>query len=341
MYYDVTIGIPVYQAGEFINRTMESALAQSYSNIEYLIIDDGSQDDSIIKIRQLQYTHPRGNQIRIISHPHNQGVAEARNRIIGEAKGEYLYFMDSDDIIAPDTIKLLMSYIKKHSAEIVFGSYEKTELNGDKKLYQYPDTIYQDNDDFACFAYRKYFGIQASACNFLVKTSLLRDNHLKFCNSKFWEDTIFTLELVTYIKKAVTLSTITYSYLRRERSLSDIRPDDRIEKKEILQYFKTVEELKKRKIDLINRPFYPNRSYIALMSDIYIICNIFKRWNYITPSFSFKELKAYLNHPATFSEICSFNQGRIKNIILYIIGKLPPLLCVFSIWCMGKLKKII
>ena len=94
MYYDVTIGIPVYQAEEFINRTMESALAQSYSNIEYLIIDDGSQDDSIIKIRQLQCTHPRGNQIRSISHQHNQGVAEARNTIISKAKGEYLYFMD-------------------------------------------------------------------------------------------------------------------------------------------------------------------------------------------------------------------------------------------------------
>lgn len=341
MYYDVTIGIPVYQAEEFINRTMESALAQSYSNIEYLIIDDGSQDDSIIKIRQLQCTHPRGNQIRIISHQHNQGVAEARNTIISEAKGEYLYFMDSDDIIVSDTIELLMSYIKKYGADIVFGSYEKTELNGEKILYQYPDTIYQDNDDFACFAYRKYFGIQASACNFLVKTSLLRDNHLKFCNSRFWEDTIFTLELVTYIKKAVTLSTITYSYLRREKSLSDIRSDERIEKKEIRQYFKTVDELKQRKESLIKKPYYPNRCYIAIMSDIYIICNILKRWNYITPSFSLNELKSQLNHPATLSQILAFRQTRLKNLFLYSLGKLPAPFSIGAIWCMGKMKRII
>ena len=341
MYYDVTIGIPVYQAEEFIYRTMESALAQSYSNIEYLIIDDGSQDDSITKIRQLQCTHPRGNQIRIISHQHNQGVAEARNTIISKAKGEYLYFMDSDDIIVSNTIELLMSYIKKYGADIVFGSYEKTELNGEKILYQYPDTIYQDNDDFACFAYRKYFGIQASACNFLVKTSLLRDNHLKFCNSRFWEDTIFTLELVTYIKKAVTLSTITYSYLRREGSLSDIRPDDRIEKKEILQYFKTVDELKQRKESLIKKSYYPNRCYIAIMSDIYIICNILKRWNYITPSFSLNELKSQLNHPATLSQILAFRQTRLKNLFLYLLGKLPAPLSIGAIWCMGKMKRII
>lgn len=341
MHYDVTIGIPVYQSEKLIIRTMESALAQSYPNIEFLIIDDGSKDDSLKNIHQLKCTHPRGCHIRIISHPNNQGVAEARNEIIKEANGEYLYFMDSDDLIDPNTINLLMSYIKKYDAEIVFGSYEKTELNGNKILYQYPDAVYQNNLDFACFAYRKYFGIQASACNYLVKTSLIREHNLKFCNSKFWEDTIFTLELVTYIEKAVTLSAITYSYLCREGSLSDIRPNEFISKNEIIQYFKTVDELKKRKSDLISKPYYPNRCYIAIMSDIYIICNIFKRWNYLSPSFTFKELKANLYHPATFTEICSFKQGRIKNIILYIIGKLPPLLCIFSILCMGKFKKII
>lgn len=341
MYYDVTIGIPVYQAEEFINRTMDSALAQSYSNIEYLIIDDGSQDDSILKIRQLQYTHPRGCHIRILSHTNNLGVAEVRNEIINEAKGDYLYFMDSDDIIVPDTIELLMSHIKKYGADIVFGSYEKTELNGEKRIYQYSDTIYQENDDFTCFAYRKYFGIQASACNFLVKTSLLRDNHLKFFNSRFWEDTVFTLELVTYVKKAVTLSTITYSYLCRERSLSDIRPDDRIEKKEIVQFFKTVDELKQRKDSLIKKPYYPNRCYIAIMSDIYIICNILKRWNYISPSFTFKELKSQLSHPARLSEILAFRQARLKNLILYLLGLIPAPISIGAIWCMGKMKKII
>ena len=341
MHYDVTIGIPVFQAESYLNKTIESALAQTYPSIEFLIADDGSIDTSIDIIRHLQASSKRGYAIRIITNSSNLGVSQTRNRIIEEAQGDYLYFLDSDDTIPSNTIELLMGNIKKHHAEIAFGSYERIDLDRQRSIYQYPDAVYETNDEFASFAYRKYFGIQASTCNFLVKTSLLREHHLKFCNSKFWEDTIFTLELVTYIKKAVTLSTITYSYLCRERSLSDIRPDDRIEKKEILHYFKTVDELKQRKDSLIKKPYYPNRCYIAIMSDIYIICNIFKRWEYISPSFTFKELKAYLNHPATFTEICSFNQGRIKNIILYIIGKLPPLLCVFSIWCVGKLKKIV
>lgn len=337
----VTIGIPVYQTEKYIKQALESALNQDYPNIEYILIDDGSKDASMVIVRELQTSHSRGNDIRLMTNSSNLGVSQTRNRIIEEAQGDYLYFLDSDDIIPPNTITLLMENIKKYDAEIVIGSYEKIGLNGERSLYQYPDAVYETNEEFASFAYRKYFGIQASACNFLVKTSLLRDNHLTFCNSKFWEDTIFTLELVTYIKKAVTLSTITYSYLRREGSLSDIRPDDRIEKKEILQYFKTVDELKQRKESLIKKPYYPNRCYIAIMSDIYIICNILKRWNYITPSFSLNELKSQLNHPATLPQILAFRQTRLKNLFLYLLGKLPAPLSIGAIWCLGKIKKIV
>ena len=341
MQYDVTIGIPVYQAENYIKKTIESALAQTYPNIEFLIADDGGKDQSIEIIRELRASHKRGCAIRIISHQENLGVSQTRNRIIEEAQGDYLYFLDSDDVIPPNTIELLMRNIKKHHAEIAFGSYERIDLGGQRSVYQYPDVVFDTNDKFACFAYRKYFGIQASTCNFLIKTSILKNNQLHFCNSKFWEDTIFTLELVTYIERAVLLSNITYSYLCRERSLSDIRPDDIIEKKEILQYFKTVDKLKQRKGSLIKRPYYPNRCYIAMMSDIYIICNILKRWRYISPSFSFKELKKQLNHPATLLEILVFRQTRLKNLLLFFLGKLPAPISIGAIWCMGKMKKII
>lgn len=341
MHYNVTIGVPVFQAEDYIRKTIEAALAQTYPNIEFLIVDDGSKDASMDIVRKLQTSHSRGYNIRLMTNSSNLGVSQARNRIIEEARGDYLYFLDSDDIIPPNTIALLMENIEKYDAEIAIGSYEKIGLNEERSVYQYPDAVYKTNEEFANFAYRRYFGIQASACNFLVKTSLIRDCQLRFCNSKFWEDTVFTLELVTYIKKAVLLSTITYSYLCRERSLSDIRYDDIIEKKEILQYFKTVDKLKQRKDSLIKRPYYPNRCYIAMMSDIYIICNILKRWKYITPSFSFKELKSQLNHPSTLLEILAFRQARLKNLLLYFLGIIPAPICIGAIWCMGKMKKII
>ena len=186
MGYDVTIGIPVFRSEDYIRQTLESALSQSYPSIEYLIVDDCGGDNSIAIVQDLRRNHPRGNHIRILSHPENRGVSAARNLIINEARGDYLYFMDSDDMIADSTIELLMQNIRQYQAEIAFGSYEKTEVSGEKTIYQYPSLQLLEEDGLAIFAFRKYGGIQASACNFLVKTSLLREHQLKFCNSKFW-----------------------------------------------------------------------------------------------------------------------------------------------------------
>ena len=87
MEYDVTIGIPVYQAEKYLSRSLESALAQSYPSIEFLLVDDGSTDGSLSIAQDYQKNHPRGGAIRLIFHDHNLGVSAARNRIIEEASG--------------------------------------------------------------------------------------------------------------------------------------------------------------------------------------------------------------------------------------------------------------
>ena len=96
MKYDVTIGIPMYNVEGYIKRTMESALSQTYQSIEFLVVDDGSSDGSLAIVRNLQSTHPRGNDIRIIVHPKNLGPSVARNRIIDEAKGELEEIRDEE-----------------------------------------------------------------------------------------------------------------------------------------------------------------------------------------------------------------------------------------------------
>ena len=168
MKYDVTIGIPVYRSKDYIWQALESALLQSYPSIEFLIVDDAGGDGSMDIVRELQAAHQRGKDIRILTHHENQGVSASRNQIIDEAQGEYLYFMDSDDVIAENTISLMMQNIRQYEAEIVFGSYEKIELSGEKSVYCYPSLQLLETDALASFAYRKYAGIQASACNYLV-----------------------------------------------------------------------------------------------------------------------------------------------------------------------------
>ena len=89
--YEVTIGIPVYNAEKYIRLAMDSALAQTFNDIEFLVIDDCGTDSSVDIVREYQQTHPRGKDIRIVRQPQNGGLGRARNRIIDEAQGIYLY----------------------------------------------------------------------------------------------------------------------------------------------------------------------------------------------------------------------------------------------------------
>lgn len=341
MKYDVTIGIPMYNVENYIERTMLSALSQTFPSIEYLVLDDGSDDSTLEVVRHLQESHPRGNDIHIITHAENMGVSMARNRILEDAQGEFLYFLDSDDIIREDTISLMMSQVKEYGADIVFGSMEKIMISGERTIYQYPQMHFHQVDDLSLFSYRRYAGIQASACNFLVRLSIIRENRLSFYKSNYWEDFVFVLDLVTYIDKAVLLSDITYTYICRQNSLSNFQKREIIEKDEILRNVGVAEYMKSGCFRSKDKPYFPQRCYIAVMTDFYIACNILKQRKIIIPRITCKEIRNLFSYPVSVWEICSFRQYRMRNIFLYILGKMPSPLCVSIIWCLGKMKKLI
>ena len=341
MKYDVTIGIPVYKSRNYIRKALESALAQTYPSIEFLLIDDAGNDGSLAIVEEMQQIHRRGKDMRIISHDRNIGVSASRNQIIDEAEGEYLYFMDSDDIIADNTISLLIQNVRQFDAEIVFGSYEKIELSGERVIYQYPSLQLLGKDKLAVLAYRKFGGIQASACNYLVKTSLLRETNLRFVDINYWEDLVFTFDLVTYISRAVLLSDITYTYMCRENSLSHYQQRQSISKEEVMQNIKAINYLKETSSVLYNKVYFSHRCYNIVMTDFYMACNILKRNKSIQPRISNEEIKTMMSHPATWNQIGTFRQVRLKNQFLFLVGKMPSLLCVATIWILGKLKKLV
>ena len=193
----------------------------------------------------------------------------------------------------------------------------------------------------AVFAYRKYAGIQASACNFLVKTSLLRENNLRFIHACYWEDFVFTFDLVTFISRAVLLPDITYTYLCRENSLSHYQSRPQLTKAEIMQNVQSINHLKRSFSNIYSKVYYPNRCLNIVKTDFYMACHIIKRRRDIIPSVSNREIRAMMTHPATFRQICTFRQSCLENLLFFALGKLPPSLCVVVIWMIGKTKKLI
>lgn len=339
--YDVTIGIPIFNSVDCIHNTLLSALSQSYPSIEFLLVDDACTDGTFEVVNNIIPTHDRGEDIHIISHQNNQGVSASRNQIIDKAQGEYLYFMDSDDLIADNTIELLMQNAQRFEAEIVFGSYERIDLAGNRTVFQYPSLQLLKADELACFAYRKYGGIQASSCNYLISTKLIRDNHLYFIDTNYWEDFVFTFDLVTLISRAVLLPNITYSYICRENSLSHYQKRERILKTEVANNIAAIDRLKKTTVSLSNKVYYPNRCFVIVLTNFFMACHILRHRRIIYPRFTYREIRAMMAHPATWKQIGSFVQIRFKNRCMYILGKMPSFICVLLILFVGRLKKLI
>jgi len=124
----VSVIIPFYNASSFLTEAIESVLNQEIKDIEIIALDDGSTDDSVEKISQI-----KDLRLKIVRQE-NAGAAVARNNGVLIARGEYVCFLDADDIWAPDKLKLQLAEIEKNSAiNMVFGQvkelYDKSVLN--------------------------------------------------------------------------------------------------------------------------------------------------------------------------------------------------------------------
>lgn len=104
----VSVIIPVYNAEDFLEEAIRSVLGQNYGNIEIIAVNDGSTDNSLGILKQYE-------RDVIVIDQKNAGVASARNRGIAEAKGEYVAFLDNDDIFLPDKIRAQVAYLEEHA----------------------------------------------------------------------------------------------------------------------------------------------------------------------------------------------------------------------------------
>ena len=344
MKYVVTIGIPVFNAEHFIRQTMDSVLVQSFESIEYLIVDDCGTDGTMAIVRELQQTHPRGEDIHVLSQPRNMGVSAARNRIIDEAQGRFLYFMDADDLMEPNTIALLMEHQRRTGAEIVYGSYNKIETYNENKvdsIVRYPLLELVGDGCLAEYAWHKYGNLQTTIWNYVVDVEMLRRSKVRFIDTYFWEDMAFTFDLLPYCQHAVLLPYITYHYMCHYDSLSKYQDRTQISKDEVLRNISTVDYMKLQCIKAKKKSYLPQRCLNVLRTDIYMMCYILKNAHKITPSFSRQELKTIMTHPATLSEIMDFPHERIKNLMFYLFSKLPARMVVWIMTVIGKSKGLI
>ena len=214
--FNVSIITPVYNVERCIEKTINSVKNQTLKNFELLLIDDGSKDRSIeiaenlLKDSDVNY--------KIITQE-NSGVSAARNRGIKEAEGEYICFLDSDDYIHEDYIKLMYDKASKYDCDLVFCDY--THVDGEGKVLIPSTTKFlKDSIDGKQAALKQLNGdITIGMGSALYRKSIIDENKILFdTNRKYAEDVVFTIKSLINMKKIMSVDKSLMYYVRWDLS---------------------------------------------------------------------------------------------------------------------------
>lgn len=199
----VSIIIPVYNVEKYISRCIESVLNQTFKDFELILINDGSQDNSL----QIMNNYSDDERIKIIDQK-NMGPAKTRNRGIEEANGEYIMFIDSDDYIDDNYVENYFDCLNEADYDLVIGGYQK--INGNKIEFkrQLKDGIFS-----------KY--IVTGPVAKLYKKSFLTKNNIIFLDTKASEDVYFNLLAYSKNPNIKIIDNIGYYYVYNSNSLSN------------------------------------------------------------------------------------------------------------------------
>lgn len=211
----ISVIIPVYNVSEYLTRCVESVLNQTYDNIEIILVDDGSTDNSGWLCDQYENKH---NNIKAFHKP-NGGLSSARNYGIDKAKGDYLGFVDSDDYIAPDMYKCLYTLINEGEYDISICGLFRTDGRNKVPDVKKKITVYS-RDDFL----KKILKINTEkpnhyAVNKLYRKKLFSNQNVRYPEGLTSEDIEGTFRLGMEANGIVETSEIKYFYTVRMNSI--------------------------------------------------------------------------------------------------------------------------
>ena len=205
----VSILVPFYQVERYIERCARSVLEQSYQDIEYIFINDGSSDNSLSCLQKILDDFPqRINQVRIISNTTNKGLAYCRNLGIQECTGSFVFWVDADDWITPSAIQQLIDLQTKTDADIVNG---RVVAVGEEESHEIPFSSHSSRMDTLTGILD--FSIKPMVWGRLIRTSLYRDHSIQCIEGiDYKEDFQVVPRLFYYAGTVADLDAVIYYY---------------------------------------------------------------------------------------------------------------------------------
>jgi len=210
----VSIIIPVYNVQDYLARCVDSVLTQTYTDLEIILVDDGSIDISGDICDEYALHDAR---VRVI-HKENGGLSDARNAGLDVARGNYVAFIDADDYVHPSFVELLLKTINETGAQIAVSTWQELK-DGDKprkvKTKRPRCTILTQEEAISSVFYQKK--LNHSACSRIFETQLF--NNLRFPEGMLYEDLAIIYPLLCKVEKVALINTPMYYYMHRQGSI--------------------------------------------------------------------------------------------------------------------------
>lgn len=210
----ISVIVPVYNVEKYLHRCVGSILAQTFTDFELILVDDGSPDNCGAICDEYADKDPR---VRVI-HQKNQGVSSARNAGLSNAKGAFVMFCDSDDHVAENWIEACYSVIRDHPDKlIVHNFWNEREKEGKKSIEPLLDA--DDRVEPKSYYWIYQNRISGSSCNKVFCKDLIDTHHIRFDENSFLgEDVVFVTEYLRHINGILYISTPLYYYVERSES---------------------------------------------------------------------------------------------------------------------------
>lgn len=203
----ISVIVPVYNVEKFLPECLDSLKKQTLRELEFICVNDGSPDGSL----EILNRYAAEDERFLVVSQENGGLSAARNTGLKYAKGEYVYFIDSDDLIAPDHLENMYDSAKKENADIVINENFVPFVDSIPAIFEisviFPDGVYEVTPEYILERHKN-----VTVWTKLYKKSLILDNNISFPVGLIYEDEYFYFATMPYAKKVVQCNTGMYYY---------------------------------------------------------------------------------------------------------------------------------
>lgn len=245
----ISVIVPVYNVEKYLCECLDSLLNQTYTNIEIILVDDESKDNSGIICDQYASKHEK---VKVIHKKNNGGLGFARNTGLDNVKGSHVIFVDSDDYISIDYVEKMYTAMNENKADTCMGGYTavkegemKPIINGLNGKTFYEEDIIKSILPLMCGRDKNGISVQMSACMVLYSMDIIKTHNLRFVSEREYisEDLLFNINYLSKCHIVTCCDNVGYYYRYNPTSLTHSYLIDRFRKQKIMTQ-KVVEETK-------------------------------------------------------------------------------------------------